>query len=45
MLGEEGLSVKAAAEHCEIPRGTLYEEANRIRKLFADHGLAIYSGR
>ena len=42
MLGEEGLSVKAAAEHLGIPRGTLYEEINRIRKLFADHGLEIY---
>ena len=42
MLGEEGLSVKAAAEQLGIPRGTLYEEINRIRKLFADHGLEIY---
>ena len=42
MLGEEGMSVKAAAEHLGIPRGTLYEEINRIRKLFADHGLEIY---
>ena len=42
MLGEEGMSVKAAAEHLRIPRGTLYEEINRIRKLFADHGLEIY---
>ena len=42
MLGEEGLSVKAAAEHLGIPRGTLYEEINRIRKLFADHGMEIY---
>ena len=42
MLGEDGLSVKAAAEQLGIPRGTLYEEINRIRKLFADHGLEIY---
>ena len=42
MLGEEGLSVKAAAEQLGIPRGTLYEEINRIRKLLADHGLEIY---
>ena len=42
MLAEEGLSVKAVAEHLGIPRGTLYEEINRIRKLFADHGLEIY---
>ena len=42
MLGEEGLSVKAAAEKLGIPRGTLYQEINRIRKLFADHGMEIY---
>ena len=42
MLGEDGLSVKAAAEQLGIPRGTLYEEINRIRKLFADHGMEIY---
>ena len=42
LLGEEGLSVKAAAELLEIPRGTLYEEINRIRKLYAEHGLQIY---
>ena len=42
ILGEEGLSVKAAAEQLGIPRGTLYEEINRIRKLFADHGLDDY---
>jgi RNA polymerase sigma factor (sigma-70 family) len=42
LLGEEGLSVKAAAEQLGIPRSTLYEEINRIRKLFAEHGLEIY---
>ena len=42
LLGEEGQSVKAAAEQLGIPRGTLYEEINRIRKLFAEHGLEIY---
>jgi len=42
MLGEEGLSVKEAAERLRIPRGTLYEEIKRIRKVFADHGLGDY---
>ena len=42
MLGEEGLSVKEVAEQLRIPRGTLYEEIKRIRKVFADHGLDDY---
>ena len=42
MLGEEGLSVKEAAEQLRIARGTLYEEIKRIRKVFADHGLGGY---
>ncbi len=42
MLGEEGLSVKEAAERLRIPRGTLYEEIKRIRQSFADQGLADY---
>jgi RNA polymerase sigma factor (sigma-70 family) len=42
LLGEEGLSVKAAAELLGVPRSTLYEEIHRIRKLFAEHGLEIY---
>ncbi len=42
MLGEEGLSVKEAAERLRIPRGTLYEEIKRIRKVFADLGLGDY---
>ncbi|MBK7458292.1 MAG: sigma-70 family RNA polymerase sigma factor [Betaproteobacteria bacterium] len=42
MLGAEGLSVKEAAEQLRIPRGTLYEEIKRIRKVFADHGLDGY---
>ena len=42
MLGEEGLSVKEAAERLRIPRGTLYEEIKRIRKVFAEHGLGDY---
>jgi RNA polymerase sigma factor (sigma-70 family) len=42
LLGEEGLSIKEAAEQLQIPRGTLYEEIKRIRKVFADHGLGDY---
>ena len=42
MLGQEGLSIKEAAEQLRIPRGTLYEEIKRIRKVFADHGLGDY---
>ena len=42
MLGEEGLSIKEAAARLRIPRGTLYEEIRRIRKVFADHGLGDY---
>jgi RNA polymerase sigma-70 factor (ECF subfamily) len=42
MLGEEGLSIKEAAERLRIPRGTLYEEIKRIRRVFADAGLGDY---
>ena len=42
MLGEQGQSIKEAAELLQIPRGTLYEEIKRIRNVFADHGLADY---
>jgi RNA polymerase sigma factor (sigma-70 family) len=42
LLGEEGLSVKEAADQLRIPRGTLYEEIKRIRKVFADHRLGDY---
>jgi RNA polymerase sigma factor (sigma-70 family) len=42
MLGEDGLSIKEAAERLRIPRGTLYEEIKRIRKVFADQGLGDY---
>jgi RNA polymerase sigma factor (sigma-70 family) len=42
MLGEEDLSIKEAAERLRIPRGTLYEEIKRIRRVFADQGLGDY---
>jgi RNA polymerase sigma-70 factor (ECF subfamily) len=34
LLGEEGLTIKEAAARLRIPRGTLYEEIKRIRKVF-----------
>ncbi len=45
LLGEEGLSIKEAAARLRIPRGTLYEEIKRIRKVFAEHGLGDYLAR
>jgi RNA polymerase sigma-70 factor (ECF subfamily) len=42
MLGAQDLSIKEAAERLRIPRGTLYEEIKRIRKVFADQGLGDY---
>ena len=45
LLGEEGLSIKEAAERLRIPRGTLYEEIKRIRKIFAEQGLEGYLRR
>jgi RNA polymerase sigma factor (sigma-70 family) len=42
MLGEEGLSIKETAELLRVPRGTLYEDIKRIRKLFADRRLDDY---
>ncbi len=45
LLGEEGLSIKEAAQRLGIPRGTLYEEIKRIRKVFAEQGLDDYLKR
>jgi RNA polymerase sigma-70 factor (ECF subfamily) len=42
LLGEEGLSIKEAAEKLRIPRGTLYEEIKRIRRIFEQQGLGHY---
>ena len=42
LLGEEGLSIKEAAERLRIPRGTLYEEIKRIRRIFEQQGLGNY---
>jgi RNA polymerase sigma factor (sigma-70 family) len=45
LLVEEGISIKEAAARLRVPRGTLYEEIKRIRKVFADHGLGDYLER
>jgi RNA polymerase sigma factor (sigma-70 family) len=42
LLAEEGLSIKEAAERLQIPRGTLYEEIKRIRRIFEELGLGNY---
>ena len=42
LVGEEGLSIKEAAEKLRIPRGTLYEEIKRIRRIFEQQGLGHY---
>ena len=42
MLGEEGLSIKEASEKLRIPRGTVYEEIKRIRRIFDLQGLGAY---
>ena len=42
LLGEEGLSIKEAAERLRIPRSTLYEEIKRIRRIFDQQGLSNY---
>jgi RNA polymerase sigma-70 factor (ECF subfamily) len=42
LLGEQGLSIKEAAEKLRIPRATLYEEIRRIRRIFALYGLDDY---
>lgn len=45
LIGAQGLSIKEAARKLRIPRGTLYEEIKRIRKIFARHGLGDYLRR
>ena len=45
LLIQHGFNVKEVAEQLRIPRGTLYEEIKRIRKIFADQGLAEYLKR
>lgn len=45
LIGAQGLSIKEAAQKLRIPRGTLYEEIKRIRKIFVRHGLDDYLHR
>jgi RNA polymerase sigma-70 factor (ECF subfamily) len=45
LLIQHGFNVKEVAEQLRIPRGTLYEEIKRIRKVFADQGLGEYLKR
>ena len=42
LLGEEGLTVKEAAEYLEIPRSTVYDEIKRIRVLLEKERLMEY---
>ena len=42
LLGDEGLNVKQASRHLNVPRSTLREEIKRIRKVFKDKGLDEY---
>lgn len=42
MLGEEGLTVKEAAECLKIPRSTVYDEIKRVRALFEKGRLREY---
>lgn len=42
LLGEKGLSVKEASDRLKTPRGTIYDEIKRIRKIFMKEGLEDY---
>jgi len=42
LLAEKGLTVKEASEYLETPRSTIYDELERIRKIFEREGLAEY---
>jgi RNA polymerase sigma factor (sigma-70 family) len=42
LLGEEGLSIKEAAEQLGLARATIYDHIRRIRRVFEEHGLANY---
>jgi len=42
LLGEEGVTVKAAAERLAVHRATVYEEIKRIRRVFEAAGLGDY---
>lgn len=42
LLGEEGLSVREASRHLNIPRATLQDEIKRIKEIFKKQGLQDY---
>lgn len=42
LLGEEGLSIKEASRILQTPRGTIYEEINRIKAIFRNENLQEY---
>ena len=42
LLGPSGLSIKKASEHLNTPRTTIYDEIERIRKIFVKEGLEEY---
>jgi len=45
LLGEEGLSIKEAAERLRIPRSAVYQEIKRVREVFMAEGLDDYLDR
>ena len=42
LLGEEGMTVKEIGDHLKTPRGSVYDELARIRKIFIKDGLKDY---
>lgn len=44
LLGQEGQKIKEASEILHTPRGTLYGEIRRIRRIFLKEGLEKYLG-
>jgi RNA polymerase sigma factor (sigma-70 family) len=42
LLGDEGFSVKEASNRTGMPRSTVYDEIERIRKIFLKEGLNEY---
>ncbi|MFC1715627.1 sigma-70 family RNA polymerase sigma factor [Candidatus Poribacteria bacterium] len=42
LIGEKGLSIKETSECLGTPRSTIYDELERIRKIFSKEGLEDY---
>jgi RNA polymerase sigma-70 factor (ECF subfamily) len=42
LLGHGGLKIKQASEYLNTPRSTIYDELERIRKIFLKEGLGEY---